>query len=93
MTNIPDIDDREVGNIYGLRTWVEYGFKQSKTELGWADFHLTQYADIAKWWELIYCAFLLISSLARSPQASAPPQLSICQAELENYLECIPLLQ
>ncbi|MFH7029173.1 MAG: hypothetical protein ACHBN1_28210 [Heteroscytonema crispum UTEX LB 1556] len=25
-----------VGNTYGLRTWIEYGFKQSKNELGWA---------------------------------------------------------
>jgi len=24
-----------VGNLYGLRTWVEYGFRQCKQELGW----------------------------------------------------------
>lgn len=90
MTNIPDIDYREVGNIYGLRTWVEYGFRQSKSELGWADFHLTKYADIAKWWELIYCAFLLISSHAHSPQSPAHNQLSVCQEELANYLSVHP---
>ena len=34
MTRYPDITPREVGNFYGLRTWVEYGLKQSKNELG-----------------------------------------------------------
>ena len=90
MTNIPDISYQDIGNIYGLRTWVEYGFKQCKSELGWADFTLTKYADIAKWWELICCAFLLISSLAPSPQPSKPVQLSTCQAELESYLAAHP---
>ena len=51
----------EVGNGYGFRTWIEYGFKQVKNELGWADFRLTRYADIEKWWEIVYCAHLFIS--------------------------------
>lgn len=34
MTKYPDISPREVGNFYGLRTWDEYGLKQSKNELG-----------------------------------------------------------
>lgn len=34
MSKYPDITPREVGNFYGLRTWVEYGLKQSKNELG-----------------------------------------------------------
>ena len=33
MSRYPDITSREVGNFYGLRTWVEYGLKQSKNEL------------------------------------------------------------
>ena len=41
MTNIPSIKSSEVGNIYGERTWVEYGFRQCKSELGWSDFRLT----------------------------------------------------
>jgi len=32
---------------------VEYGLNQSKNELGWADFRLTQYQDIEKWWEIV----------------------------------------
>jgi hypothetical protein len=30
MTLIPGIKYKEVGNLYGLRNWVEYGLKQSK---------------------------------------------------------------
>lgn len=26
-----------LGNLYGERTWVEYGFRQCKQELGWTD--------------------------------------------------------
>jgi SRSO17 transposase len=36
-------DAQFIGNLYGLRTWVEYGFKQCKNELGWADFRVTHY--------------------------------------------------
>ena len=38
MTKILGVKFKEVGNIYGLRNWIEYGLKQSKNELGWADF-------------------------------------------------------
>jgi SRSO17 transposase len=34
MTNIDKIKYQDVGNIYGERTWIEYGFRQSKSELG-----------------------------------------------------------
>ncbi len=29
-------------------TWIEYGLKQSKNELGWADFRVTHYPQIEK---------------------------------------------
>jgi SRSO17 transposase len=61
MTRVPDIKYYQVGNFYGLRNWVEYGLKQSKNELGWADFRLTEYAHIQKWWELISSAYLMVS--------------------------------
>ncbi len=41
--------------------WIEYGFKQVKNELGWADFRLTDYPSIERWWELIMSAYLLVS--------------------------------
>jgi SRSO17 transposase len=37
MTKVPGIKYKEVGNLYGLRNWVEYGLKQSKNELVWAE--------------------------------------------------------
>jgi len=50
MTHIPNLKYHQVGNLYGLRNWVEYGLKQSKNELGWADFRMTSYAQIERWW-------------------------------------------
>jgi SRSO17 transposase len=52
MSRYPGLTPRDVGNFYGLRTWVEYGLKQSKNELGWADYRLTHYPDIERWWKL-----------------------------------------
>ena len=31
--------------------WIEYGFKQIKNELGWADYRVTDYDHIERWWE------------------------------------------
>jgi Transposase DDE domain len=70
MTNLPGTIKKTVGNIYGLRTWIEYGFKQSKNELGWADFRLTASKDIEKWWELVCSAYLMVS--LQSPVFNTP---------------------
>jgi hypothetical protein len=48
LTNLPrpasrrarQADLAEVVRLYGLRTWVEQGYKQVKGELGWADFQV-----------------------------------------------------
>lgn len=61
MTNLPGNIQLVVGNLYSLRNWIEYGFKQVKNELGWADFRLTDYASIERWWEIIFSAYLLVS--------------------------------
>ena len=61
MTKIPNLKYDQVGNLYGLRNWVEYGLKQTKNELGWADFRLTHYIDIEKWWEIVCSAYLRVS--------------------------------
>jgi SRSO17 transposase len=50
-----------IGNLYGLRTWIEYGFRQCKQELGWTDYRLTKFEQIEKWWEIIMSAYLMIS--------------------------------
>jgi SRSO17 transposase len=61
MTNQPGKIEATVGNTFGLRTWVEYGFKHSKDDLGWADYRVTDYASIARWWELVMSAYTLVS--------------------------------
>ena len=61
MTKIPGVKFKEVGNIYGLRNWIEYGLKQSKNELGLADFRPPDYAQIQKRWEIVMSAYLLVS--------------------------------
>jgi hypothetical protein len=44
-----------------LKTWVEYGFKPCKDKLGWADYRVTQYAQIERWWEIVSSAYLMVS--------------------------------
>ena len=73
MTRIPEIKYKEVGDIYGVRTWVKYGFKQSKSELGWADFRVTHYEQIQKWWELIMSAYLMSCLLSESFNSTVNP--------------------
>jgi SRSO17 transposase len=70
MTNLPGQIEDSVGNTFGLRTWIEYGFKQAKDELGWADFRLTDAASIERWWELVLCAYLFVS--LQSPVFTTP---------------------
>jgi SRSO17 transposase len=47
----------EVVRLYGLRLWVEQGYKQVKGELGWADFQVRADAAIQRHWHLVCCAF------------------------------------
>ena len=70
MTEIPGLNYKDFGNLYGCRNWVEYGLNQIKNELGWADFRLTQYQDIEKWWEIVYSGYLLVSLFADSERKS-----------------------
>ena len=60
MTKITNLKYKEVDAIYKVRAYIEQGFRNSKNELGWADFRLTNYLDIQKWWELVMCAYLMI---------------------------------
>lgn len=75
MTNLPGDIISSVGSQYTLRTWIEYGFKQVKNELGWHDYRLTDYHSIERWWELVFSAYLLVSLHAEQFKQSAnPPQ-------------------
>ena len=61
MTNIQGKVKKFLGNLYGLRTWVEYGFRQCKQELGWTDYRFTSFKDIKKWWEIIFSVSTMVS--------------------------------
>jgi DDE superfamily endonuclease len=50
-------DLAEVVRLYGLRNWVEQGYKQVKRELGWADFMVRSDRAIRRHWHLVCCAF------------------------------------
>jgi hypothetical protein len=65
LTNLPRPASRraqqanlaEVVRLYGLRNWVEQGYKQVKGELGWADFQVRSDRAIRRHWALVCCAF------------------------------------
>jgi SRSO17 transposase len=61
MTNIQGNLKKTLGDLYGLRTWVEYGFRQCKQELGWTDYRFTHFKDIERWWEIIFCVYTTIA--------------------------------
>jgi SRSO17 transposase len=61
MTNLGGDILLSVATQYSLRMWIEYGFKQVKHELGWHDYRLTDYNSIERWWEIVFCAYLLVS--------------------------------
>jgi SRSO17 transposase len=77
MTQVEDISYQQVGDLYGLRNWVEYGFKQSKNELGWADFRVTDYDSIERWWEMVMSAYLMVTlhTPPMRPEEAIPPEL------------------
>ncbi len=79
-----------LGDHYGLRTWIEYGFKHIKNELGWADFRLTEYAAIARWWELVCCAYLLVSLHCPALQAANPVVPSLAHAPTSAHPRWMP---
>jgi DDE superfamily endonuclease len=47
----------EIVGAYGLRNWVEQGYKQVKDELGWADFQVRSDRAIRRHWTLVCCGF------------------------------------
>jgi len=73
MTNLSHNVRHTLGNSYGLQTWIEYGFKHIKHELGWADYRLTDYASIERWLELVFSTYLLVSLYTPVLQTSGSP--------------------
>jgi SRSO17 transposase len=71
----------EIVRLYGLRNWVEQSYKQTKDELGWADFMVRSDRAIRRHWILVYCAFSFcwwhetnrVRVIDRSVQPASPP--------------------
>jgi DDE superfamily endonuclease len=91
LTNLPrppsrrgqQADLAEVVRLYGLRNWVEQGYKQVKGELGWADFQVRNDRAIRRHWALVCCAFSFCwqSSLADHPvQPQSPDPQAVSTA-------------
>jgi hypothetical protein len=75
----------EIVATYGLRNWVEQGYKQVKDELGWADFQVRSDRAIRRHWTLVCCAFSFCwhagQTQALAPAAgSAPPMATAAPA-------------
>ncbi|PSF37992.1 IS701 family transposase, partial [Aphanothece hegewaldii CCALA 016] len=79
MTNLEGNIQKQVAPLYSLRNWIEYGFKQIKDELGWADFRVTDYTSIERWWEIVMSAYLLVSLQANYFQLE-----SVCSSKNES---------
>jgi SRSO17 transposase len=47
----------EVVRLYGLRMWVEQGYKQVKHVLGWSDYQVRSDLAIRRHWQLVCCVF------------------------------------
>ena len=80
LTNLPrpagrraqQADLAEVVRLYGLRNWVEQGYKQVKGELGWADFQVRSDRAIRRHWTLVCCAFSFCWQAFLAEQPAAP---------------------
>ena len=81
-TNMQGNVKKRLGNLYGLRTWVEYGFRQCKQELGWTDYRFTSFKDIEKWWEIIFSVYTFI--FLNSPAFLSLNQVQTSQEEPKN---------
>jgi hypothetical protein len=81
LTNLPRPATRraqqanlaEVVRLYGLRNWVEQGYKQVKGELGWADFQVRSDRAIRRHWTLVCCAFSFCWQTFLADHPTRPP--------------------
>jgi SRSO17 transposase len=80
LTNLPRPTSRraqpanlaDIVHLYGLRNWVEQGYKQVKGELGWADFQVRSDRAIRRHWALVCCAFSFCWQACFAEQPPAP---------------------
>ena len=75
-TALPAADLAEVVHLYGLRMWVEQGYKQIKHALGWAHYQVRSDTSMRRHWQLVCCAFCFCWYHAGHVQAMATPACS-----------------
>jgi len=66
----------EVVRLYGLRNWVEQGYKQVKDTLGWRAYQVRKDVAMRRHWALVCCAFSFCwwaDSHDRRAEADGPP--------------------
>src|SRR5438874_10533053 len=68
-------DLAEIVRLYGLRNWVEQGYKQVKQELGWADFMVRSDRAIRRHWNLVCCAFSFCWQAWFAEETNTAPRL------------------
>ena len=75
----------EIVGAYGLRNWVEQGYKQVKDELGWADFQVRSDRAIRRHWTLVCCAFSFCwhagQAQAVAPGAGPAPPATVARPD------------
>lgn len=93
----------EIVRLYGLRNWIEQGYKKMKDELGWADFMVRSDRAIRRQWTLVCCAFAFCwwhaagqshrsdSSMQLSDTPITPPEAGKKTSSVET-LPCWPHL-
>ena len=69
----------EIVGDYGLRNWVEQGYKQVKDELGWADFQVRADRAIRRHWTLVCLAFSFCwhAGQEAAPAAGPAPPVAV----------------
>jgi SRSO17 transposase len=81
----------EVVRLYGLRQWIEQGYKQVKQELGWADFQVRSDRAIRRHWALVGCAFAFCW-WAESQQRQRAPGVSRGRRAPQSATTSLPLI-
>lgn len=66
-------DLAEIVRIYGIRNWIEQGYKQVKDELGWADFQVRSDTAIRRHQTLVNCAFSFCWHTGSTANRTADP--------------------
>ncbi|WP_326634258.1 transposase [Nonomuraea fuscirosea] len=81
----PPVGLAEIVRLYGLRHWVEQGYKQVKDELGWADFQVRSDIAIRRHQSLVHCAFSFCwTTWFNDPTSGSAPPGPASDTELER---------